>query len=131
PQWLLDDHAHLVKASEDDNWLLVVGKWTALEELLGFPSGQGKKYQLAATGRPSQVSHWIGRGHDFLKTPDIGKPLEFATVWRNWWIRLQPDWRGNKWPLARSGGAPSEDWAETLKCGRNGFEVILITLSWW
>ncbi|KAI0061780.1 hypothetical protein BV25DRAFT_1804975, partial [Artomyces pyxidatus] len=87
--------------------------------------------QLATAGRPSQVGHWISRGRDFAKPPDVGKPTEFAAIWRKWWTKLQPDWRGVTWPLDRTGAGPSEDWAELLKSGRSGFEVIVITLSWW
>lgn len=95
---------------------------------------KGKRYQLTTAGRPSQVSWWVSRGRDFSKPPDasrLGKPSEFGALWRGWWIKMQPSWRGTEWPLSRAGLSLSESWPETLKGGRNGMEAVLITLSWW
>ncbi|KAI0045477.1 hypothetical protein FA95DRAFT_1495406, partial [Auriscalpium vulgare] len=129
PDWLVKDHGYLAEAVDGDDWATLIGRWVAMEESMGFPSGQGKRFQLAATGRPVQLSRWVSR-RDYSKSPVIDDVKAFTASWRAWWIGLQPEWRGSKWPLAREVRA-SEAWSDCRKGGRNGFAIVLITLSWW
>ncbi|KAI0054696.1 hypothetical protein BV25DRAFT_1816697, partial [Artomyces pyxidatus] len=130
--WIKDDYTYLVQACTGEAWVAAVSLWLKLEKLLDVPvDGRGRKFQLATKNRPSQIPHWVSRGRRFEKPPEVGKPAEFMVVWRKWWIALQPEWRGDDWPLSRTGATGEETWEETLKGGRNGFEMILVSLSWW
>ncbi|KAI0043518.1 hypothetical protein FA95DRAFT_1462146, partial [Auriscalpium vulgare] len=87
---------------------------------------------LATTHRPPAVGHWVARKREFNKTPSIIEDVrKYGKEWRDWWIALQPEWRGTTWPLRRSGGTASEAWGETAKGGRNGFEILLVSSTWW
>ncbi|KAI0043216.1 hypothetical protein FA95DRAFT_1463018, partial [Auriscalpium vulgare] len=113
-------------------WAAIMEAWCVFEELLGFKNGTGKNFQLATTDRPDAVKFWVARKREMEKTPSIIKDARaFGKGWRAWWIALQPEWRGTTWPLRRSGGAASEAWTETAKGGRNGFEILLISVIWW
>ncbi|KAI0038914.1 hypothetical protein FA95DRAFT_1127559 [Auriscalpium vulgare] len=130
PKWLVNDHDHLLEAiSDEDGWATLVGRWGVIEELMGFPSGQGKKLTLSTTSRPAEVARWL-RSRNNSKPPLIKDVEDFANRWRLWWIGLQPEWRGSEWPLTRE-SHPSEEWTHCKIGGRNGFGLVLMTLSWW
>lgn len=61
---------------------------------------------------------------------DTRNVVKFGTKVRNWWIVLQPSYRGSDWPLRRD-VRDDEDWAELIKGGKNGFKMILVAMNWW
>ncbi|KAI0040688.1 hypothetical protein FA95DRAFT_1462598, partial [Auriscalpium vulgare] len=134
PDWFARDMEHLrgaISIDDNDDWVTALGTWGEFEKLMGYQNGSGKKFQVSTKGRPAEVPYWVQRKRDFTKPPEIRNARAFGGKWRAWWVALQPEWRGTAWPLQRSGGTTSEDWAETAKGGRNGFETILIALTWW
>ena len=56
--------------------------------------------------------------------------MKYTTQWHTWWITLQLAWRGAVWPLKRTPGQ-TEGWDDIAKGGKNGFLIILLSLSWW
>lgn len=52
-------------------------------------------------------------------------------------MQLQPEWRrksrGGKpgWPLKRTPLPANEPWEALLRCGDEGFVLILLALAWW
>ncbi|KAI0039071.1 hypothetical protein FA95DRAFT_1458674, partial [Auriscalpium vulgare] len=128
PAWLSADRAYLEGACETEDWARAVANWCRLEARLG---ARGKKVQLLTTNRPGQIAYWTNRGRHFDKPAVIEDVAEFADSWRSWWTHLQPEWRAGDWPLRRTGAREDEDWMELRKGGRNGFEMILVSMSWW
>ena len=52
--------------------------------------------------------------------------------WNEWWLAIQPSWRGSAWPLNMD--TPSdgnEDWATLRRGGPNGIFLVVIALAWW
>lgn len=60
--------------------------------------------------------------------PKIEQPgLIFAL--REWWAKLQPDWRGDHFPFERSETC-FKDWGGLCVGSRNGVFVVVLALSW-
>jgi hypothetical protein len=91
---------------------------------------QNKSMYLSATGRPSQIGWWIGRSRPFDRTPEISNVAAYCKLYRNWYMRLQPSWRGTTWPLKRE-SVPNETWDALMRGGRNGVFNVVIALAWW
>lgn len=52
-------------------------------------------------------------------------------TWCKWWAELQPVWhRGDAWPPSRV-VQKGETWSSLGKSGRDGFVLVILTLSWW
>jgi len=68
-----------------------------------------------------------GRKYDAMPEVSIGT---FAPTWTEWWVRLQPEWRGETFPLSTEAPEVS-DWSELRKGGPNGIFVVLLSLGWW
>lgn len=82
--------------------------------------------------RPREISWWMKNNRKLNRYPKILKPADYIISWRQWWSKLQPDWRleGAAWPLSRDipvGGQVSM----FAYSGPNGFFLIILSLSWW
>ena len=85
---------------------------------------------MTTKNRPPQVAWWTSRGRKYDRPPEVGRPKEFASSWRKWYITMQDSERGDKWPLAKDDDR-TYNWTELTKGGRNGFFMLLLTLVWW
>src|SRR5882757_275973 len=61
--------------------------------------------------------------------PAIEAPSEFGAMWKQWWARMQPSWRGCE-SLVRVVPADA-DWEPILRRGSNGLFLVIMALSWW
>lgn len=59
--------------------------------------------------------------------PTITDVAAYGTVWKAWWVELQPAWRGKTWPLPRKSG----DWTDLRRGGKNGLFIAILALAWW
>lgn len=90
--------------------------------------------RLDTKNRPNEVAAWLKCGRKLDTIPKISDVSVFANQWRQWWIVLQPPERvpatPERWPLLR----PTDnnlDWQRTLRGGRNGLFIVILTLVWW
>lgn len=61
--------------------------------------------------------------------PTIEKLSEFAATWKQWWVKMQPSWRGGE-SLIKI--LPTDaDWEPVLRGGPNGLALVVLALSWW
>jgi hypothetical protein len=71
---------------------------------------------------------------DYSKPPILEDRLEeFGAEMRQWLVSIMPDWRGTRWPMARTKPKDIEDttWGVLRRGGRNGVILYVIALSWW
>lgn len=50
--------------------------------------------------------------------------------WRDWWMDLQPEIRGNAWPLRDGLEEEDVDWGSLSVGGRLGIFMVIMSLSW-
>ncbi|TDL14824.1 hypothetical protein BD410DRAFT_693441, partial [Rickenella mellea] len=90
--------------------------------------------RLDTKNRPNEVAAWLKNGRKLDVIPAIRDVSVFANQWREWWIVLQPPERvpstAERWPLLRPMHADL-DWQRTLRGGRNGLFILVLTLVWW
>ncbi|KAI0245561.1 hypothetical protein BJV78DRAFT_1137642 [Lactifluus subvellereus] len=85
--------------------------------------------RLPTVSRPEEVHWWIKRKRLISLLPHIEKPSEFGAVWRMWWVKMQPAWRGGE-SLVKT-LPPDADWEPILRGSSNGLSMVVIALSWW
>ncbi|KAI0323432.1 hypothetical protein GY45DRAFT_1214498, partial [Cubamyces sp. BRFM 1775] len=133
PEWMAEANAYLVSISQDERWQEAVQNWVKLEELLGYPSGQGPDSRLPTKNRPMQVRQWIQTHRQYEKIPVIGGITVYGAEWALWWRALQPDGRldaeGELQRIEETEGGIS--WSVLRRGGPNGFFLVLLALSWW
>jgi hypothetical protein len=81
--------------------------------------------------RPKEIGIWIkgGRKYDAMPTVAIDT---YSTAWADWWAYLQPEWRGETYPLEVKPPVDSEsDWSQLRKGGPNGIFILLLSFLWW
>ncbi|TDL14379.1 hypothetical protein BD410DRAFT_696893, partial [Rickenella mellea] len=90
--------------------------------------------RLETAKRPEVVHAWLKGGRRLDVIPSISNVPVFANHWRQWWTVLQPPERvpstPERWPLLRPAHA-GLDWQRTLRGGRNGLFILILTLVWW
>ncbi|KAJ6451813.1 hypothetical protein C8R47DRAFT_916658, partial [Mycena vitilis] len=79
-----------------------------------------------AKKRPKEVKDWVGRARHY--TPTIADADAFGEVWWDWWVDINPSWRGKRRPMNRFEGS---SWSCMDYPGQNGFLNILMCLKWW
>ncbi|KDQ53073.1 hypothetical protein JAAARDRAFT_137834, partial [Jaapia argillacea MUCL 33604] len=86
---------------------------------------------LPAANRPPQVAQWMKECRQLTKMPAINNLEEYAGGWWSWWLNIQPSWhsRDEDGQLRCSGAGGL--WASAQKPGKNGFLLVLLSLSWW
>jgi hypothetical protein len=85
---------------------------------------------LSAKGRPQPITHWINCGRKFTQIPEISDLAAYSKSFNTWWASLQPGSRVTSSGLTRDVSA-GETWAKTKKGGLNGFNSVVIALSFW
>lgn len=85
---------------------------------------------FSAKGRPAQLDAWIrlGRGSRTKVPQHVVDATKFAKVWWEWWLSLQPEWRGSSRPLSRVYGG---SWEPLLMPGANAMLGPVACLYWW
>lgn len=83
------------------------------------------------TARPEEINTWLKNGRKFSAMPDVTNTVDaFGETWTNWWVHLQPKWRGKAPPFSTD--APEgADWSSLQKGGPNGFFLVLLAYCWW
>jgi hypothetical protein len=61
--------------------------------------------------------------------PQIERLSEFAAMWKQWWVKMQPSWRERE-SLIRILPVDA-DWEPMLHGGPNSFALVILALSWW
>ena len=90
---------------------------------------KSKGMTLPTAGRPAIIGKWINGGRKV--SPVIDDLQTFVSVWKGWWVSLQPESRvqkGNKLGQVIDAG---EKWEKLCKGGINGFFNIVVSLAWW
>jgi hypothetical protein len=64
------------------------------------------------------------------KSPDMSDLALFVHQFRQWYVGLQPTWRGKTWPLKKEGTA-DEKWSSLMRGGRNGILSLVVSFAWW
>jgi hypothetical protein len=83
---------------------------------------------LSWESAPKELELWWETGQNIAKVPEIENSSTFSKALGKYWVKLQPDWRGNS--LSRN--APQDhSWAQYAVPGPNGLFLIIICLSWW
>ena len=55
---------------------------------------------------------------------------KFGAAWMEWWLHLQPEWRGLGPNLSKN--IPEHgSWTELQKGGPNGFYLLMLSYCWW
>ncbi|KZP10388.1 hypothetical protein FIBSPDRAFT_758443 [Athelia psychrophila] len=105
-----------------------LGMLCVLEAAYNFVN---KTRGFAAKGRPAQLDAWVrsGRGSKGKAPPHVSSASTFAVAWWEWWLALQPEWRGSARPLFR--GPFGEDWEVLATPGANAMLGALACLYWW
>ena len=75
--------------------------------------------------------HWINCRCKFNNVPEILGVTDYIKSFKEWWASLQPAGR-----ITASGAfthtiSDGETWGKTQKGGPNGFNTVLIALSFW
>jgi hypothetical protein len=133
PSWMTDARKRFESVFTAANEKSIVELWLEFEELLGYPDD--RKIRLTKDMRPQQLSDWMQRHRLWDKAPPVDKASEFGATWKAWWKTLQPEWRipdddAHPWPLVRD-LPQNERWQKLVKGGRNGFVLVLLSLTWW
>ena len=132
PSWMTDTRKRFKSVFTAANEKSIVELWLEFEELLGYPDD--RKIRLTKDLRPQQLSDWMQRHRLWDKAPPVDKASEFGATWKAWWKILQPEWQipddTHPWPLVRD-LPPNERWQKLVKGGRNGFVLVLLSLTWW
>jgi hypothetical protein len=76
------------------------------------------------------VTHWINCGRKFSHPPDVPDLDAYAKSFNNWWTSIQPESRISSSGLTHNVSA-AEEWTKIKKGGPNGFNTVLIALSFW
>jgi len=90
---------------------------------------QGKAVTLSKVDHPDIIGRWIAGGRKAV--PAIGDLVTFATIWKKWWVSLQPSSRIQKGQKLVHVVDETEDWEELKKGSINCFFTVVISLSWW
>src|SRR5262245_25350080 len=77
------------------------------------------------------MMRWINGGCRFSHVPEILGLVEYVKLFKGWWASLQP-----AGCVTASGAftrtiSDGETWVRTQKGGPNGFNTVLIALSFW
>jgi len=145
PDWLCKYIGEFEAIEGPAEFKAVVQKLVTLETLLNFPVGQvydyydmmkysnyilqGKAMALSKVDRPDIIGRWIAGGRK--SSPVIGDLPGFMTLWKKWWVSLQPSSRGQHGRKLRRVVNEDEEWEELQKGSINGFFTVVISLSWW
>ncbi|KAI0315304.1 hypothetical protein OF83DRAFT_1062362, partial [Amylostereum chailletii] len=80
--------------------------------------------------RPVEMAECLKHKH-LLENPPVVKNVDTsASSFHTWWTSLQPEWRGQAWPVARA-VKQDEDWDGMACSGANWFMMVVLLLSWW
>ncbi|KAA1479456.1 hypothetical protein DENSPDRAFT_751733, partial [Dentipellis sp. KUC8613] len=133
PHWMEEARTFLKTGPKSVEWDEVIAKWTACEELLGYPGAKERKHWLEKEKRPFAIGQWMKEGRHYEKVQPLGNLMIFADTMRCWWIVNQPGWRKiseRGWPLKRMTNG-DETWDQLQKGGPNGIFLFLVPLVWW
>jgi hypothetical protein len=85
---------------------------------------------LSVENAPLELFVWEQKMHQNVsRVPAITNPIHFQESVRNWWISLQPQWRG---PLLATHHVPDDvDWGGLRVGGPSGIFLVIVCLSWW
>lgn len=107
-----------------DGWMECLREFIEFQKRAGFPD-VGLSFPSAAGFRPPEISVWMKNRRPW-KDMEVADKETFGQQWWSWWSSLQPDSR-----------TPSDeptihmDWGKLQKAGRNGFLLIMLSLTWW
>lgn len=83
---------------------------------------------MSWVGAPDELTWWQEKAkQNIAKRPAIGSP-DFPNAVRNWWLQLQPEWRGSF--LSRDTPA-DHSWFDFQVGGPNGLFLVIVCMSWW
>ncbi len=73
-----------------------------------------------------------GRKVDPNQWKEVPKLADFEEKWFEWWVDLQPEERGGRWPLSREFDTSKEDvWVRTAKGSMHGSYVLALSMAMW
>ncbi|KAK6996614.1 hypothetical protein R3P38DRAFT_3221658 [Favolaschia claudopus] len=125
-EWAKTAEKTLAKAEWGTGWAALLAVWWVREARVGFV---GTTKGHPAKKRPKEVGDWVGRARNHV--PKIVNPDAFGKTWWEWWIDINPEWRGTDRRLKRGGEDEEGRWDCLDLYGQNGFLNVLITLKWW
>jgi len=145
PSWLQGALKYLVPISTDVIWVELVKAFITNEAAANYPAGVCVNYilcRLILTSRQDRWSiQWKGAPEEVIwwwytakkkinKKPDLTTTTlpGFRKSFREWWVSMQPPWRGPS--LSRSAPADAT-WADIKVPGPSGLFITLMALSWW
>ena len=107
------------------------GFMTLLDNYIAFELADrsGVRGSLPTTHRPTAVGWWTSRARPD-KTPPLDSPKKKFRDWVvEWWISIQPDWRG----ALKCGETNRADgsWECLYQPGINGLLNVVIVVYWW
>jgi hypothetical protein len=78
------------------------------------------------------VQVWLKNGRKYTNMPKLTDSDAFSLSWWVWWRSLQPECRLlEDGTLGQDVPDTNEAWEKVCRGGRNGFVIIVLTLSWW
>jgi hypothetical protein len=91
---------------------------------------EGRGYP--ANSKPSEISYWQ-KSHRPWKDQGLRKKTlaEFEAEWWRWWKLLQPESRGANRAEYMDVPTVDMDWTKLRVPGRNGFLLVMVSLTWW
>ncbi|KAJ7116745.1 hypothetical protein C8R46DRAFT_930984 [Mycena filopes] len=120
--WATAANAFLTAADFGEAWTQLVALWWVREKEFGFV---GTRQGHSAKKRPKEVGDWVSRARNH--TPIVANADDLGVRWWNWWLDINPIWRGTMRPLTRQTGG----WASMDYRGQNGFLNVMMSLKWW
>ncbi|KAI9063908.1 hypothetical protein FKP32DRAFT_1571013 [Trametes sanguinea] len=128
PPWVREAFDYIESKSLGPIMLQALEWWTVLERCYGWESSTKG---LDTAYRPPQVAVWLRiLRRNIKRSPDINDEQEYAKMWQQWWVALQPPWREldeNGWPAQVGDG----EWECLVSPGKNGLLIVLLSLVWW
>ena len=72
---------------------------------------------------------WLSHKQTMDDSPPIKSVPRFAADFRAWYTTLQPETRGEEWPLKCV--SDGDQWSAMMHGGRYGVITIVVALLWW
>ncbi|KAJ7755034.1 hypothetical protein DFH07DRAFT_743483 [Mycena maculata] len=119
--WAETARASLTGSEFGPEWAGLVEVWWVREELKAF---NGTTRPLVAKKRPKEIGDWIQRARKY--TPPMPDTADFESRWWDWWVEINPAWRGKTVPMLRARDGP---WLLMEVYGQNGFLNVLTALK--
>jgi hypothetical protein len=99
----------------------------------GFIQDEGSSFSSkGGITKPAEISYWQKAHRPWKDQPLRNKTLaQFLVDWWAWWKSLQPATRISDAGCDLVAPSVGMDWSSLRKSGRNGFLLVMLSLTWW